>query len=141
MFSGKPPVKLPSNPIFRQLLPIALCKCRERVEGSIISEGHTWDVHFLEIKEYMSAPSYMPLAPQAEALVFIRGESATRMSDALDSMMNILDAFPYNMKYNPRTEKLPNMAEDLMLPYSPWYQCHHDFKPSIPPLSLLLHGT
>jgi hypothetical protein len=28
-------------------------------------------------------------------------------------MMNILDALPYNMKYNPKTEKLPVLAWDL----------------------------
>jgi hypothetical protein len=97
--------------IFRQLPPIALCKCREHIEGPTISygerlewpllrkkiervfprssnpimpcewgytvtkqdtEGHTWDVHYLEIKECMSAPSYMPLAPGAQPLVLIR---------------------------------------------------------------------
>lgn len=152
MSPGKPPVKLPSKPIFRQLPPIALCKCRDRVEGSTISygerlewpllrekierifprasnpimpcerghtatnqdtEGHAWDLHFLEIKQCMSAPSYMPLAPQAQPLVLIRGESASRMSDALESMMNILDTLPYKMKYNPQAEKFPILAEDL----------------------------
>jgi hypothetical protein len=35
------------------------------------TEGHTWDFHYLEIKECMSAPSYMPLAPGAQPLVLI----------------------------------------------------------------------
>jgi hypothetical protein len=154
MLPGNPPVKLPSKPIYRQLPPIALCKCRERIEGPTISyserlewpllrekvervfprssnpimpcewghtmtnqdiEGRTYNLHFLEIKECMSAPSYMPLAPEAQPLILIRGESATRMSDALKSIMSILDALPHNMKYNPRTEKLPILAEDLTL--------------------------
>jgi hypothetical protein len=55
----------------------------------------------------------MPLAPGAQPLVLIRGESASTMFDALESMMSILDALPYNMKYSPRTENLPILAEDL----------------------------
>jgi hypothetical protein len=77
------------------------------------AEGRTWELHFLEIKECMPAPSYMPLAPEAQPLVLIRGEPASRMSDALESMMNILDALPYNMKYNPETERLPVLAWEL----------------------------
>jgi hypothetical protein len=76
------------------------------------TQGHTWDIHYLEIKECMSTLSYMRLAPEAQPLVLIRGESATRMSDALESMMNILDAPPYNMRYSPQTGNLPILAED-----------------------------
>jgi hypothetical protein len=63
----------------------------------------------------MSALSYTSLALEAQPLVLIRGESATRMSDALESMMSILDALPYNMRYIPQTENLPILAEDLSL--------------------------
>jgi hypothetical protein len=152
MTPGKSPSKLPSKPIFRQLPPIALCKCRDRVEGSTISqgerlewpllrqkiervfprssnpifpcewgqkvmnqdaEGRTWELYFLELKECMPAPFYIPLAPEAQPLVLICSETASRMSDALESMMNILDALPHNMRYDPQPEDLPIVAWDL----------------------------
>lgn len=52
----------------------------------------------------------MALASEAQHLALIRGETASRMSDALESTMNILDALPYNMKYNPATEELRILA-------------------------------
>jgi hypothetical protein len=96
----------------RSFNPIMPCEWGHKVTNQD-AEGRTWDLYFLEIKECMPAPSYMPLSPAARPLVLIRGETASRMSDALESMMNILDALPYNMKYNPETEKLPVIAEEL----------------------------
>jgi hypothetical protein len=96
----------------RSFNPIMPCEWGHTVMNQD-AEGRTWELHFLEIKECMPAPSYMPLSPAAQPLVLIRGETASRMSDALESMMNILDALPYNMKYNPETERLPVLAWEL----------------------------
>lgn len=76
------------------------------------ANGHTWELHYLELKECITAPSYMPIAPEAAPQVLLRGEPATRMSDALESVMNILDQMPYNWKYDSNT-KLPIHAEEF----------------------------
>ncbi|KAH0338251.1 hypothetical protein KCU81_g7738, partial [Aureobasidium melanogenum] len=76
------------------------------------ANGNTWDLHYLKLKECITAPSYMPVAPEAAPKVLLRGEMATRMSDALESVMNILDQMPYNWKYDSNT-KLPVHAEEF----------------------------
>lgn len=150
---GKSPSKSSgkSRPIFRELPPIPLCKCRDRVGESTFAQGerlewpllrekivrvfprssnpiipcewgprltrqdangNTWELHYLELKECITAPSYMPIAPEAAPHVLLRGEPATRMYDALESVMNILDQMPYNWKYDTNT-KLPIHAEEF----------------------------
>ncbi|THV81404.1 hypothetical protein D6D29_05409 [Aureobasidium pullulans] len=69
--------------------PLTPCDWGQR-ETKTDASGHTWEVHHLEIKECLPAPSHTPLAPGVAPQVMLRGESATRMSDALESMMQFL---------------------------------------------------
>ncbi|THY38698.1 hypothetical protein D6C98_10283, partial [Aureobasidium pullulans] len=131
MALGKSPGK--TRPISRALPPIALCECRDRKtlrvfprfsnpltpcdwgqrETKTDASGHTWEVHHLEIKECLPAPSHTPLAPGIAPQVMLRGESATRMSDALESMMQILDQLPNDWRPSAGAHKLPVRAEHL----------------------------
>lgn len=74
------------------------------------STGHTWELHHVEIKECLPAPSYVPLSMDVAPQVMLRGESASRMSDALRSIMNMLDQLPAD--WRPKVE-LPVRAEHL----------------------------
>ncbi|KAG9663717.1 hypothetical protein KCU95_g1779, partial [Aureobasidium melanogenum] len=91
--------------------PIIPCEWGHKVVRQD-ANGNIWDLHYLELKECITAPSYMPVAPEAAPQVLLRGEMATRMSDALESVMNILDQMPYNWRYDSNT-KLPIHAEEF----------------------------
>lgn len=61
---GKSSDKLASKPIFRQLQPIDLCKCRERVEGPTISQGERLEWPLLRQKiERVFPQSSNPIVP------------------------------------------------------------------------------
>ena len=92
--------------------PLTPCDWGQR-ETKTDASGHTWEVHHLEIKECLPAPSHTPLAPGVAPQVMLRGESATRMSDALESMMQILDQLPNDWRPSAGVHKLPVRAEHL----------------------------
>lgn len=74
------------------------------------AEGHTWLLHHLEVKERLSMRPSAPIFSDFQVRVVIVGEGATRMSDAFDSILNILDQLPTDWAHQ---DRLPIHAEHL----------------------------